>query len=144
MPFTKDAVRTAREIIQTALAPLADSHNLACHVGNASYLDNTITFKLEVFDTASGTEPGQDDFNRYCYRYGLKEEDFGKVFTWRGRLMTLCGLKPRSRTYPLLARDNDNGKVFKLPSEVANLVRPGAMRTAVAAARRDLGDWEPD
>lgn len=143
MAFNREGVRLVRERINAALAPLQASHQLICDAGSASYLDNTATFKLVVTDASAGVAPGQDEFNNYCRRYGLLPEDFGKEFVWKGQTMTLCGVKPKSRTYPLLGR-NANDKTYKFPREIANLIRPGAVRTSLAGARRELGDWDEE
>lgn len=71
--------------------------------------------------------PAREDFERLAFMYdGLKPEDFGRVFYNRGQAFTICGLKPRSPKYPILAK-NEAGQTYKFPADlvVRALLREG-------------------
>lgn len=62
----------------------------------------TNVLPLEVMDQMA------QDFVAYCHSFGLCPEDFGKEFT-QGKaygeqdIFKICGLKPRSHKYPIIA-----------------------------------------
>jgi hypothetical protein len=70
-----------------------------------------------------------ESFRSNAKLLGLEPDDLGKEFTFRGQLYTICGLKPKSRKYPVIAR-SDNGKDYKFGS-----------RTVLSALGRQVPDW---
>ncbi len=83
-------------------------------IGNMRYAD-AIEVKLTCAKNGKAGEtvdPAEVQFKRYCYKYGMKAEHFGMPFNARGKSYTICGIRYKARTSPILARDNDTGKVF--------------------------------
>ncbi len=115
---------------------------LRAHFGDQFQIDTkggtwsggSYTMKMEF------AEMGQDgvantrevqDFCRLAERYGLDEADLGKEFGGgSGRRFKVCGVKPKSHTYPILgarldANGREDGKVFKFPAHhVASQLHP--------------------
>lgn len=113
-----------QRIIDTA-GPAAAELGLAISFEGGTFGDKSATLKLEVaIVAADGTveTKAKQDFEKYCALVGLKPEDFGRVFTHRGRRFKICGLKPGAGKFPLLATDQASGKVFKFPAITGRLL----------------------
>ena len=117
--ITRAFLKNIRDEINAALAPLAEKHGVAFHAGNASFQDHKATFKLEVM--VGGVEDAaKRDWDSCCSLYGFKPEDFGRTF-WSGSdQFTICGIKPRSRKYPILGKSK-RGAVYKFARYSVNL-----------------------
>lgn len=119
----RSRVRQLREQMQTVLEPLGRELNVKFHVGNASYTADNAHFKVEAAAIqANGqvVDQAAADFKRLASLYGLKPEHLGQEFSNGGRQFVITGLKPRCRRYPILARCQQTGKIFKLPSEAVS------------------------
>lgn len=66
---------------------------------------------------AAVADAARQEWDLQCWRFNLKPEQFGTTFMHRNERFTVIGIKPRSKTYPVLGR-NDNGKVYKFPGSV--------------------------
>jgi hypothetical protein len=111
--FERRHVTMIREEIDAALADLSEQHGISINAGNATYSDNTITFKLEL--QIEGFDPLKDAFEKSSEWFGLKPEDYGREFVKGVRLYKIVGLKPRNRKYPIICQDMKTGKHYKLP-----------------------------
>jgi len=80
----------------------------------------TVTFKIKF--VLEGRNPAQDEFNKYAFRYGLVEGDFGVEFTNGGKRFEICGLSPRSPKRPLLGKAVGTEDVYKFTREVINKI----------------------
>ena len=49
----------------------------------------------------------------YATMVGLADVEFGARFEIQGTTYSICGLKPRSRKYPVLAKQIPTGKTYK-------------------------------
>jgi hypothetical protein len=120
MSFTRADVRDLREELEAHLATFAKEKGMAIKVGSARFLDNNITYKMEVSgqnDQGEIVSKEVEDFGRYCIRYGLKPDDLNKTFVSRGEEFQITGLKPRNHKYPILATRLKDGKQYKFPAE---------------------------
>ena len=88
--------------------------------GNGKYDDTSLTVPITF------NEPNEDgivvtkeemDYLAYSKLFGLDGVPFGSTFTFRNDLYAISGLKPRSRKYPILARQAANGKTYKFPAD---------------------------
>ena len=101
--------------------------DLKAHVGNASFTDNNVTFKIELSTIAENGDvlnKASEDFKLFAGVYGMKPEDFGKSFKANGHTYTICGLKPRSDKYPIIAQRED-GKKFKFGDDYTKIMIKG-------------------
>ena len=117
--FTRQNLKELRPEIESALAALATKHGISIKLGNASFLNETATFKLELATiSSSGVVASKEarDFTRYAFMYGLKPEHLNQVFTdFDGETYTVRGLMSKSRKYPVLVERQD-GTQFKFPA----------------------------
>jgi len=117
--ITKQDCRKLRDELNSELADLARKYGLKINAGNASYTDNSVTFKVECL--IAGFDKGRDEFNRHAFMFHLKAEQFGSDFVFGGRAYKLVGLKPRSPKYPIIGERG--GSRYKLPeASVASIL----------------------
>ena len=116
-------VKAIRERIQNVLDE-AGFEDIDVKVGNASFGSGYATFKLNVSSvTADGnlvTKEAQD-FKTYARLYDLKPEDLGRTFNQGRDVYEIVGAKPRSRKYPILAKNVDTGTVYKFSADMVAL-----------------------
>lgn len=113
--------RLVRDLLDTHLAAINEDTNLCVTVGTMSYDPYRQRFgaKLDIsIRDADGTAVSKEaaDFKSYAeagYWDGITADDLGKTITMHdGGKATIVGAKPRSRKYPILAK-NANGTVYK-------------------------------
>ena len=109
-------VQLLRTKIAEVLEPLGKELGLKMSVvGNASFSNSNVTFKVEVAEVNEDGEAqtrAVEEFKAYAVLYGLQEDMFGKTFTIGSNIYKICGLKAKAHKYPVLAKRSD-GKVFK-------------------------------
>lgn len=122
--FDGAACRVLRETIAEALSSIdfENRHGVDVAVGSMSYSKTNINVKLEVsLLDASGKAQTQEriDFvNRADWFKGLEATDLDREFKdYNGTSYKIVGLKPKSRKYPILVENIDNGVIFKFPAE---------------------------
>ena len=118
--FDRPSLKFLRGEIDTALKAVADKHDIVLKLGNISFSGNNASMKVEAsVKNASGEviTKEAEDFKRQAMFYGLEPSDLGKTVTMRGQKYTICGLKPKSTKYPILAKRGD-GAVVKVPLDM--------------------------
>ncbi|MBN2272139.1 MAG: hypothetical protein JXN61_16110 [Sedimentisphaerales bacterium] len=125
-------VKYIRKRLETAVTPLAEELGVAIDFGSCTFNTSNCKLQLKVSvldgDGRAITEEGES-FRNNAKLFGLEPDDLGKEFTFRGQSYTICGLKPKSRKYPVIAR-SDNGKDYKFPC-----------RTVLEALGREVPAW---
>ena len=125
-------VKHIRSRLEAVFKPLAEELGLAIEVGSCTFNASNCRLQLKVSvldgDGKAMTEESES-FRSNAKLFGLEPDDLGKEFTFRGQLYAICGLKPKSRKYPVIAR-TDNGKNYKFPC-----------RTVLEALGRQVPDW---
>ena len=118
--FDRGVVRELRDSLQNTLTEFEQKHGVNVHVGNASYSENNVTFKVEVANIVEGEVKSKDviNFEKYCSSYGLEIDDLGKTFRSNRRVFKITGLRPTAHKYPVLADDVISGKSFKFRSSI--------------------------
>ena len=120
MKITKQFAKDLTVDINAALDAVAHKHDIGIRIGSGSYDDHNLTLKLEI---VSRSEDGvmlsveAQAFKRQACVFGLKAKDLGREFTWRGAKYTICGLKPKSPKFPILAIRKD-GRTCKFGAEM--------------------------
>ncbi len=115
--FTRKNLKDIREDIKDALKAVETKYGIVIKQGNISFADNSFKMKLEAFVGESDADAGKIVWDSWCFKYGLKSEDFGKTFKSNGTEFTVCGMKPKSTKYPVLAQ-NAAGTVYKFSAQV--------------------------
>lgn len=116
MNITKQTVRDLRSAIQGAInnTDITERYGVKVEVGNATFDSAIVRFRLSasLLDIGDGRPAAAAEWDLYRSRYGLDNIEFGHTFSRRSVRYKVCGVKPRSRKYPVLAAD-PNGKVYK-------------------------------
>ena len=112
------ALTLIRRALEPALKELGEKHGVTIAVGRGSYGGETGTLKLELATLGENGEvesPAAKEFKAYADIFGLKATDLGRRFVSKGNEFVISGLKPRNRTYPIIATRVSDGKTFKFP-----------------------------
>ena len=128
----KPTVKYIRKRLKTAVKPLAEELGVVIDLANCTFKTNNCRFQLKVAVLNSDGEAMTeeiDSFRSNAKLFGLEPEDLGKEFVFRGQSYTICGFKPKSRKYPVIAQ-SDNGKNYKF-----------ACQTVLRALGREVPDW---
>ena len=117
MSFTKEELRNYRTEIEQALKGVAEKHNINIHAGNIKYTDNDFKLTLEVTKKeVNGLDYEQAEFNKNCFLFGFKPEDYKKTFTMNGKMFTITGFNLKAHKMPIHAIGSD-GKGYKFGSD---------------------------
>ena len=130
--LNKPTVKYIRERLKTAVKPLAEELGVTIDLGNCTFNMSNCRFQLKLALLDSKGKPiteEVDSFRSNAKLFGFEPDDLGKKFTFQGQPYAICGLKPKSRKYPVIAQ-SDNGKNYKF-----------ACRTVLEALDRKVPDW---
>lgn len=121
-----------RKRLETTLKPVAKELGVVINVGNCTFQKRNCRFQVKVAVLDSDGKPMTEEtesFNDNARLYGFEPDDMKREFVCRGKTYTLCGLNPKSRKYPIIAK-GDNGKEYKFPC-----------RVVLKALGRQVPDW---
>jgi hypothetical protein len=128
----KSTVTYIRNRLKAALKPLAKELGVVIDLGNCTFRASNCRFQLKIAvldSTGEAITEESDSFRRNAKLFGFEAADLGKEFTFQGQLYTICGFRPKSRKYPVIAR-SCNGKDYKF-----------ACRTVLEAMGREVPPW---
>jgi len=122
MQINREVVKNLRTEIQDMFDNRLDHwDDLVAHVGNASFSDTEVTFKLNV--KVKGSKPkDQTDLEEYLAmtsRWGT-DLDKDRVVNYRGMDLKLVGYKRANRKYPFILQDVKTSKRYKFPTDWVN------------------------
>jgi hypothetical protein len=131
----KPAVRHISKRLTAVVKPLAKELGVAIDMGSCTYGTNNCRFQIKVALLDSSGNAITEDID--CFRsnaglFGFESGDLGKKFAYQGRSYTICGLRPNSLKYPVIAQ-SDEGKSYKFPC-----------RTVLGALGRQAPAWLKD
>ena len=127
--FNTLLLQEVRKDMESALSMVEAKHNMTFKIGRITYSGPTFTCKLEAAIAVEGEEANIEEaqWNKLCQRYGFQKDDLGKSFQQRGSRYTITGLAPRSTKYPVLAKRDFDGAIFKFtPRGVIAALNVGA------------------
>lgn len=128
----KPTVTYIRKRLKTVLKPLTEELGVVIDLGHCTFQTSNCRFQLKVAVLDSNgkaiTEEA-DSFRRSAKLFGFEPADLGKEFIFQGQPYAICGFKPKSRKYPVIARSG-NGKDYKF-----------ACRTILEALGREVPEW---
>ena len=90
-------------------------------VGNATFYDSEVTFKLNV--KVKGSKPkDQTDLEEYLSMISKWGDNWDKdrVVNYRGMDLKLVGYKRANRKYPFILQDVKTSKKYKFPTDWVN------------------------
>lgn len=100
-----------------ALAAVEAQYGIKITVGNARFLPDNATFKLEMATIGTSGVANtreRDAFKRDAYLFGLKADDLDKEITYASQRYIIKGLNPRRSKYPIVAVRVRDGKTILL------------------------------
>ena len=121
--MNRQTVRELRDQLQTILdkhAPMQSSMlaDLDIQIGNATFYDSEVTFKLSV--KVKGSKPKEErDLEEYMSvisKWG-DNWDRDRVVNYRGMDLKLVGYKRANRKYPFILQDVATSKRYKFPTD---------------------------
>lgn len=121
MQINKPIVQNIRGKLQNLLEENVGSHmleNYNVHVGNASFTDTEVTFKLSV--KVKGSKPKEErDLEVYMSMMGCNI-DKDRIVKYREMDLKLVGYKRANRKYPFIIQDVKTLKRYKFPTDWVN------------------------
>jgi len=128
----KPTVTYIRKHLEAALKPLAEKLGVAIDLGQCTFQPSNCKFQLKVAvrdcNGQAVTEEAES-FKHSAKLFGLEPADLGKEFSYQGQSYTICGLKAKSRKYPIIGQSG-NGKNYKFPC-----------RAVLEALGREVPPW---
>lgn len=112
-------IRALRDQLNRALALFGKANGLDIEVGNASYSDSQVVFRLTC--SLDGVDIQREAFERDAPRFGMPAGAYGMQFRYAGCVYILRGLKPRRPKFPVLAERD--GRLYKLPRNAIEVAR---------------------
>ncbi len=121
MTIKLDAARVKALVAEmnAAVTAIATSHGLKINIGGGTYgeLEANLKVKVQVLDTAGHAEQAKRTFDAYAAMLGLRADDLGRTFIFKGSLFKVTGLNPNAPKFCVLARRAD-GKEYRFPASV--------------------------
>ena len=122
MQINKQVVKNLRTEIQDMFDNRLDHwDDLVAHVGNASFSDTEVTFKLSV--KVKGSKPKEErDLETYLHVMGTLDKDRIVNYSAHNNNMDLklVGYKRANRKYPFILQDVKTLKRYKFPTDWVN------------------------
>ena len=112
----RNKVKELRVAVNAALELVGKEFGMSIRVGNMRYSDTVINMPVTasmISEDGVVQTPERTDFIALAKFHGLDPAWIDKEFLSRGDTFRICGLKPRSRKYPVLAKNLLTGKTFK-------------------------------
>ena len=120
--LTKEEFKAFRIELEQVTEGLAKKFNVNIKAGKIKYSTDNFNLDLQVTKKeVNGLSFEQAEFEKCCFLYGFKPEDYNKQFESKGHMYTLVGFKSSARTMPVLATRED-GRRFKFGTEVKRLL----------------------
>lgn len=116
MAYDKRKIQDLNDEFRSVVDALAAKYNLTVKHGVMRWDSREARVAVTFFDpvTASGDvkSHAQTEWEKDCLYFGFLKEDFGRTIVHHdGQKATICGLKPRSKKYPILMEMG--GKTYK-------------------------------
>ena len=115
--FNRTNLPVLRMAMAASLAAIESQYGIKITVGNARFLADNATFKIEMatIGTAGVANTRERDaFKREAVLYGLKPDDLDKEITYGGQRYIIKGLNTRRSKYPIVATRVRDGKTILL------------------------------
>lgn len=126
--FDRQNLPALRTAIEAALKTVGTEFNVDLRTGNCTFGDGEAKFQLhaKLADPAAKEEAAKKKFALYASMYGLREQDFGKVFVVAGEKLQIVGINPKKVKYPFECKKLSTGKVMLYTDAIVERVRAAA------------------
>lgn len=122
--------------LQAMMRAFAFEHGMQVLKTAVRYDETGLRFSAEVSEMGDDGNAlrSERDFKAIARLIGLTPDDFGRTFTMRGRAYTVCGVMPKARRQPVLAKCADDGKTYRFEGgQVAMYLHANGSPAAVSA-----------
>jgi hypothetical protein len=117
--FNRQNLSGLRDEIQACLNDVAKRNGITITLGTARFSPGEYRAKVTATTEApvDATTKERKEFEEYAGAFFLRPDDFGKTFAHPhgGGNVTIVGIKPRSRKYPIIVR-TERGARYKFPA----------------------------
>ena len=111
----RDKAKTLRAKVLIALKSVENQLDVKISVGAITYTDSDFKMQLTGVDSVAGADNFLEaEFISKCGLYGFKPEHLGQKVRIGGNVHEIIGLKVRNRKYPIITRNLENMKEYKL------------------------------
>jgi hypothetical protein len=112
------------------MTALAKEMGYEVDVGKIRYTDSTMRCRVELRTEDAAAEI------IVPLSFGDVSESIGRTFAHRTRTYTVIRIEPNRPKFPVLARRDPDGKMFKFPQTVLGKLKPAAVPTNVVKLPR--------
>ena len=121
--FNKISAGMIRDDIKKELQDIGEKLGVFIETGSGSFTSTELGMRLNVtlregYDGKSGKQAA---FERNAFGFGLKDDMFGKKFSYGNEIFTISGIRPKARKKPVLAT-NSKGKEFIFPVDIVKVM----------------------
>lgn len=109
-------IRKVQEKIKKALAQIEKEENVKIDFSSISYNKAFYNSKMTV-KTLDKSDVVTDVYKSLCHRLGFTQNIIGMQFLNRGTTYQIVDIKPKNRTYPVIAISQSDGKSYKFSVE---------------------------
>ena len=117
--FTGAGIDTFRFEFASAIAEFEKKNGVKFNLGRITYDAKQFSCKLTVTIVAKGENAEEailkTSLKRHGWKFGLSEKDFNRRIEFMGKVYSIKGVKERKQRCPIIAKQHDNGVVYKLP-----------------------------
>lgn len=118
--FTPSGIDTFRFEFAEAIKEFEAKTGVKIDLGSISYNAQQFTTKLTVTIVAEGENPTdaiyRTSLKKNGWKFGLTEADFNKRIEFLGEVFSIKGIKDRTQKFPIIAKKESTGQMFKLPA----------------------------
>ena len=111
--INKSTLAKFREDFNKHIESFCKENNVNMTIGNIKYNDFQFSTKMTVDVSLPGRDSKKENFETYCVIMGLNKSDYNKKFTSRGKTYCVYDIEPRNRKYPIIAKEQSTGKLYK-------------------------------
>ena len=118
--FDKEQANSLRTTIQQALDEVSKKYGIAIRVGNCSYSDKNMSYKLEVSTLGEDGKAELKEasaFLQYAELLNMKSEDLGREFSVGAKKFKFRGYAARKIKLPMVCEELSTGELKLLPEK---------------------------
>ncbi len=102
MGYTSSDMDKMRKELNEVLKSYGTHNDVKFEIGRITYDDNSFRTTLKAFNVAGGADPAKSEFEKYCYKFDIPKDWYGKVVKLKGVHYKVAAIKPKARKYPVL------------------------------------------
>ena len=110
MTFDKSTLDIVRKELNDVLSRYGAQKEIQFKIGNITYEDNSFKTTLKAVNVGSGYDHDKNEFEKYCWKFDLPHDAYGKVINYKGIDYRIAAIRPRARKYPVLLENLQTGE----------------------------------